>query len=154
MRFTGGACVEAFSDTKAWVELVMANVTRREAVCAGICPLVMCLLPRILRTLFTIGDYSTKASVTPLESLKALFTNLQYPKAIGLHYLQSFSEEGSPAFLTKAILGDEETRGPKQLRAILAQKREEEFRDGNIAIVAGWVLSRTEARVCALMALT
>jgi hypothetical protein len=82
-----------------------------------------------------------------------LFTDLGPPRAIGREYLQSLSQERNCAFLKRAIVGETQPQDARQLRTLLAQKREHDFRTGDIAIVDGWILSRTEARACALIAL-
>jgi hypothetical protein len=44
-------------------------------------------------------------------------------------------------------------RGPASVRALLAAERRRSFAAGDVAIVDGWVLARTEAELFALIAL-
>ena len=129
------------------------TLTRRQALCMGLLPVALSVMPRIVATALGIGDAFSREWATSSNSFRDLFTDLGPPREIGTLYLQSFSQEGSCAFLKKAITGDIRLRDVNQLRTLLAQKREHDFRTGDIAIVDGWILSRTEARACALMAL-
>jgi hypothetical protein len=129
------------------------TLTRRQALCMGLIPLALAVMPRRVATLLLARDDFTREWAKSLDCFRALFTDPGPPGHIGRHYLQSFSQETNCAFLKSAIIGETQLQDPRQLRTLLAQKREHDFRTGDIAIVDGWVLSRTEARVCALMAL-
>jgi hypothetical protein len=104
-------------------------------------------------TVLVGGDDFTRQWAKSLDCFRDLFTDLGPPRDIGHHYLKSFSQERNCAFLKRAITGETQLQDARQLRSLLAQKREHDFRTGDIAIVDGWVLSRTEARACALIAL-
>ena len=131
----------------------MMNLTRRQALRMGLIPLALAVMARRVATVLAAGDAFAREWPKSLDCFRELFTDLGPPSAIGHQYLQSFSQEGHCAFLEKAIIGNQRLQDAKQLRTFLAQKREHDFRTGDIAIVDGWVLSRTEARVCALMTL-
>ena len=130
----------------------MMNLTRRQALYIGLVPLAICVMPRTVATALGVGDDATREWAA-LDCFRDLFTDLGPPRAIGHRYLQDFSQEGNRAFLRRAITGHKQLHDARQLRALLAQKREHDFRNGDIAIVDGWVLSRTEVRTCALIAL-
>lgn len=72
---------------------------------------------------------------------------------VGSSYLQMFPNEKKLAKLQNLILDDLETSSRDKLLNSLAQKKSGEFKKAESVIVAGWVLSRTEARQCALYAL-
>ena len=131
----------------------MMNLTRRQALYMGLIPLAISVMPRIVATVLVVGDDFTRQWAKSLDCFRDLFTDLGPPRDIGHHYLQSFSQERNCAFLTRAITGEAQLQDARQLRTLLAQKREHDFRTGDIAIVDGWILSRTEARACALVAL-
>ena len=131
----------------------MVNLTRRQALYMGLIPLAISVMPRTVATALGVGDDATREWAKSLDCFRDLFTDLGPPSDIGHHYLQSFSQERNRAFLQRAITGENQLHDARQLRTLLAQKREHDFRNGNIATVDGWVLSRTEARACALVAL-
>jgi hypothetical protein len=131
----------------------MKNLTRRQALYMGLIPLAISVMPRIVATVLVVGDDFTREWAKSLDCFRDLFTDLDPPREIGHRYLQSFSHERNCRFLKRAITGDKQLQDARQLRTLLAQKREHDFRTGDIAIVDGWILSRTEARACALMAL-
>lgn len=79
-------------------------------------------------------------------------------KVLGMRYLAMYPEEADVNKLL-AVFG----RSPEDiksfcdqptLRKSLGSSQEKDFREGNTVIVDGWVLARTEARVCALAALS
>jgi hypothetical protein len=131
----------------------MMNLTRRQALSMGLIPLAIYIMPRTMVTALGLSDGAIRDGAKSLDCFRDLFTELGSPRAIGHRYLESFSRERNPAFLQRAITGERQLHDPRQLRTLLAQKREHDFRNGDIAIVDGWVLSRTEARTCALIAL-
>ena len=131
----------------------MMNLTRRQALYMGLIPLAISVMPRIVAKALVVGDDFTREWAKSLDCFRDLFTDLGPPRDIGHRYLQSFPQERKRAFLKSAVTGDKQVQDARQLRTLLAQKREHDFRNGNIAIVDGWVLSRTEARACALVAL-
>ena len=131
----------------------MMNLTRRQALYLGLIPLAISVMPRTVATALGIGDDATREWARSLDCFRDLFTDLGPPRAIGHRYLQYFSQERNRAFLQRAIIGEQQLHDARQLRTLLAQKREHDFRNGDIAIVDGWVLSRAEARTCALVAL-
>ena len=131
----------------------MMNLTRRQALYLGLIPLAISLLPRTVATALGVGDDATREWARSSDCFRDLFTDLGPPRAIGHRYLQCFSQERNRAFLQKTITGEKQLHDARQLRSLLAQKREHDFRNGDIAIVDGWILSRTEARTCALVAL-
>lgn len=131
----------------------MKDLTRRQALLMGLIPLATFVMTRTVGRVLPVGDGFTRGSAGSLDVFRELFTDLGSPRDIGRRYLESFSQETDRAFLERAITGGKQPEGVTQLRTLLAQKREDDFRAGNIAIVDGWVLSRTEARACALTVL-
>jgi len=131
----------------------MMDLTRRQALFVGLIPLAISVMPRTVASALGVGDDVTGKWAKSLDCFRDLFTDLGPPRAIGHRYLQHTSQERNRAFLQRAITGDNRLQDTGQLRTLLAQKREHDFRTGDIVIVDGWVLSRTEARTCALVAL-
>lgn len=94
------------------------------------------------------------------ERLVSTFSSPESAAEVGRAYLETLAPDPSPRVLVERIVaglpggytavrrGDE-----AQLRTLLAHELKEDFRDGNIVMVDGWILSTTEARLCALAAL-
>ena len=62
--------------------------------------------------------------------------------------------EATPAELARAVCGDDRCPSdPSALRLAIAERHRLDFRTGRIESVDGWILSRTEATLCALVAL-
>jgi hypothetical protein len=129
------------------------NLTRRQALSMGLIPLAVATLPRIVAIALGVGDGRTTDRANSLDCYRDLFTDLGPPRAIGRRYLQDSPQERDCAFLQRAITGGTQPRDARELRTLLARKRESDFRNGDTAIVDGWILARTEVRVCALVTL-
>lgn len=77
-------------------------------------------------------------------------------REIGTTYKQQVPDEAGERKLAKLILKDSsdhsipEATDPTQLTALLNQQVQHDFETGHTVVVAGWVLSQTEARQCAL----
>jgi hypothetical protein len=74
--------------------------------------------------------------------------------SIGQAYTQMHPVENDRIKLQDLILQDLRADTDQQLLANLDKKKRQEFSTLNTVIVKGWVLSRTEARQCALYTLT
>ena len=76
-------------------------------------------------------------------------------RAIGRHYRELVPAESSVEALRTALL--ESRPGPLRRAvgrpATVAALVEEDFAEGRLIVVNGWVLSKTEARQCALYSL-
>jgi hypothetical protein len=91
----------------------------------------------------TMGQFCTK---------KELIT-------LGSQYTKDFPAEAKKAKIQKLLLQDAggkpiEPSSQKKLLQQIEEKSVLDFENGNTVIVNGWVLSRTEARQCALYFLT
>jgi hypothetical protein len=89
--------------------------------------------------------------------LLALF-NSRRPRAIGLAYARSLPrDEISPQRLARAIVARQGDDGLSfasmaSLRASVGARIRRDFADGEVVSVDGWLLSVTEARLCAFAA--
>ena len=96
------------------------------------------------------------ASVSGASVLAALCARWRCSRAIAQACLDVLpAGEASKDALTRIVLGELQTAGSSVrtlARAIRARSRDD-FRDGRIEIVDGWMLSWTETRVYALTAL-
>jgi hypothetical protein len=103
-----------------------------------------------------VGAGATTSSATAL-CLYALALPQVSARAVGRAYLARFPEERAPIPLTRLILegmtgsGAEASRlGKRELQAQIAARLRADFAEGYIAKIDGWLLSRTEGRLCAL----
>ena len=100
------------------------------------------------------------ASLAGSERLASLLQHVDGALGVGREYLQQVPAEASPEVLTARVaerlpggLGTIDTASNGQLRELLLSAVEEDFRDLRTMELHGWVLARTEARLCALAAL-
>ena len=114
------------------------------------------LLP--VRTLANMG--SSNRLETIAEQLSNFFVHKQSAELIGREYLRLRPNESDKTLLIDLIraceLGRFSTSGridTKELRNFLAIKQREDFEQRRIVNIRGWILSETEARLCALAAL-
>ena len=87
--------------------------------------------------------------------LRRLFRSPASASAIGRAYLQSAPQDADERRLLRLICAPGRpwrTADTKQLRLLIAQQQTEDFKQGRVVQVRGWVLSETEARLCALAA--
>jgi hypothetical protein len=102
----------------------------------------------------------TPAQRSPGERLAGLLRHEESARAVGREYLRAFPAEASPEVLT-ARLGEQLPSGLQavasasdgRLRELLLRAAAEDFGDLRVVELRGWVLARTEARLCALAAL-
>jgi hypothetical protein len=95
------------------------------------------------------------------NGLRNIFHNKKSAKIIGRRYLAMVPEEANLKRLRALIY---RTSGyenfllyynkDNKLRDFLAAKQQDDFRNDHTVILDGWLLSETEARLCALVALS
>jgi hypothetical protein len=74
---------------------------------------------------------------------------------LGQHYLKLHPEEDSAKRIAHALFGDESASvcslfDCAKQRQLVLRRHAKDFRDSNVVVIDGWVLTRTEARVFAL----
>ncbi|WP_297704261.1 hypothetical protein [uncultured Eudoraea sp.] len=72
---------------------------------------------------------------------------------IGMLYLEKFSDENSEPKLIE-LLSNNVSTDIIENTEMLNQQITNDYKTGNTIMIAGWILSRTEARQCALFSLT
>lgn len=92
--------------------------------------------------------------------LAALFSQPQSAAAIGQAYLQQYAHEADALRLHRLIVRDVVQQGAglrdagdAELKSLLQQRIWQDFADDRVVKLNGWILSVTEARLCALAAL-
>jgi GAF domain-containing protein len=93
-------------------------------------------------------------------ALANFFVHKESAKVIGRAYLQRVPEESEVSRLVAGICSlqvEQHTEcakaAPKRYRDLLLQQQQQDFEHGRVVSVAGWILSQTEARLCALATL-
>lgn len=89
--------------------------------------------------------------------IKIYAHDLLAAKTIGLRYLRNTQSEAKADLLAEIIVKRDPILGRRfhtlssdQLIRILRKRIRQDFESGNVVHVDGWVLSRTEVRLCAL----
>jgi hypothetical protein len=95
------------------------------------------------------------AAAGPAARLVGIFREPASARAIGRAYLRQAPEEADAARLLALIHpGDCAALSASELRRAVAARQRADFAAGRTVLLDGWVLSRTEARLCALAAVT
>lgn len=92
----------------------------------------------------------------PGELTDAVADLLQHPQSaaiIGEAYLALVDHENSAAELSRRLLQGIATSKERIDARILLERIRSDFAEGDVVKLDGWLLSRTEARICALYAL-
>ncbi len=75
-------------------------------------------------------------------------------REIGRRFLAAEPAEADGSVRWAAQILRNSAPGSASLRAAVRTSRERDFRLGNIVVIDGWVLARSEARLCAIAAVT
>lgn len=147
-----GTTVMSVSRDSSGPRAVARRTVLRVLIAAG--PLVFGFLPRLG---WTKAMPSGKQDVLATASLNML-SDGEAARAVGRAYLAEYPSEGRQSILAglqglTTMAGV--ARGATRRAVLLAELQRAGRRDfaaGNIVEVDGWILSRTEARICALAA--
>lgn len=90
------------------------------------------------------------------DTCKIFDTYRPYAISIGQNYLRCTPQEAEPNTLASLMLtnGQKLPHDPDTLRHYIRERIRQDFTDGHLTDVEGWILSRTEARLCAMAVLT
>jgi hypothetical protein len=93
------------------------------------------------------------------DRIVRLFRHRESARRLGRAYLADRPEEVDPARLLRELAhlqreGGGATGRPDDLRQAVAAACTADFAQGRVVRVDGWILARTEARACALVALS
>lgn len=93
------------------------------------------------------------------EKLARLFSNSRSATAVGRRYLALGIEPADIPLLAARVAGDGtaylrlRAADPRTLRRLMSEQQRRDFSAGRTVMIDGWVLSLTEARLCAIAAL-
>ncbi len=115
------------------------------------------LVDRPLERALSLRAGTHESLVTGLTSILG---NKGSARVIGGAFLRRFPEESKVETLVDAICGaSSQSSGvsvmnqPGRRRELLVRQIRDDFANGRVHVLEGWVLSATEARLCALVAL-
>ena len=111
------------------------------------------------RRLLAAIPHGWPADAPVTARLVALFAAPESAAAIGRAYLAERPMEADPETLVAGILPGRSARelamlDGTRLRALVRERHRGDFAAGRTATLSGWILSRTELRLCALAALS
>ena len=112
------------------------------------------LATRRLGVLNTLGRAVGRESLG--GRLLQLFRSPVSAAVIGRAYLQESPQDADEPRLLRLLCPPGRpwrTANTRQLRVLIAQQQVEDFKQGRLVRVDGWMLSETETRLCALAAL-
>jgi hypothetical protein len=88
------------------------------------------------------------------ELLRGMFSDPGAARSIGALYLRRHPQEAGRGQLCRALWGESLPRTRTALAGSLAAQRGRELTAGELTIIEGWLMTRSEARLCALIAMT
>lgn len=100
-------------------------------------------IPSVKYFFYTVPKYDKKLIIP--QSLSLIWDE-ESILATGAKYKKKLPDEGSERALVRALFAD----GENTSYATLEARTRADFSEGNTVIIDGWVLSKTEARQCAL----
>jgi hypothetical protein len=110
----------------------------------------------VLAALPAVSGFGLAVSGTlPFGSLVSSFAS---GKRLGLEYIARFPEEADLTFLERKITADIDVPDVQSgnlatIRRMLTARIRADFEQGNVVTLEGWMLARTELRMCAIAAL-
>lgn len=126
----------------------MGLCTRRQCVAA-----LAVALGAVLTGFSRLGGGAPVGLLT--QDLAQIFrgNRLSAAQAVGREYLRCFPAEADKALLASRICGPGDGDGFRLTRPWLSRQTRQDFEAGRVVELQGWVLSATEARLCALSVL-
>ena len=88
-----------------------------------------------------------------MQNVVRFITNRVDLRSIGRHYLDANPHDDSRSRIMHDLFGPLGPTGSHDHRWSLAKRCEREFVAGDVLVVDGWILSRSEARAAALTVL-
>jgi hypothetical protein len=93
-------------------------------------------------------------AAAPPAALAEIFGDTDALRLLGLLYLRDHASDADPQRLRHALFNGSTPQTAAQMAQSIAAQRERDLAAEDIAVVGGWLLTRGEAQLCALVALT
>jgi hypothetical protein len=97
--------------------------------------------------------HAYQAAIPP-AALAEIFGDTTALRFLGLLYLQDQAKDADPQRLHCALFNGSAPQTAAQIGQSLAARRAQDLAAEDVTIVGGWLLTRGEAQLCALVALT
>jgi hypothetical protein len=138
---------------KGIVEMIPAQTVTRRGFLAGLAYLSSF---GILQAGWFVGWPRNGTDNALASRLADYYVDKVSAKVVGLEYLRSVPEEARADRLVDLICSTNKQQfaevDDQTLKDLLLVRQREEFTEDRIVTVRGWILSRTECRLCALAA--
>jgi hypothetical protein len=100
-----------------------------------------------------LGVVAACEAAAPPTALAAVFGDIVPMRFLGFLYLREHPGESDRRWLSDALFGGSLPQTPAAIAASIAERRRRDLAADDVTIVGGWVMTRSEARLCALAAL-
>jgi hypothetical protein len=95
---------------------------------------------------------AAEARAASLAALDALFASVDSVRRVGAAYRRQYGDERGISALHRRLFGHAVRPGRAELAGWLRLQRANDLAEDDVVIVAGWLLARSEARLCAAVA--
>lgn len=101
-----------------------------------------------------VGAARAAPAAIPPAALADIFGDTAALRLLGLLYLRDHATDADPQRLRCALFDGSTPQTAAQIAQSLAARRVRDLAAADIAVVGGWLMTRGEAQLCALVALT
>jgi hypothetical protein len=95
---------------------------------------------------------ASRGQDSTLATVAALFTSIAEVRRVGAAYRRQYDDEPHIRELHRHLFESLDALDPADLAGWIADRREEDLASGDTVVVSGWLLARSEARLCAAVA--
>jgi hypothetical protein len=100
--------------------------------------------------------FKAEGDIEPVEDLLRIFgTYRTHARAVGERYLECVPEEANRQKLIELLSAEfgplPQGHDPRAVKHLIQRKIKQDFAEAKTVEVDGWLLSRTEARLCSLL---
>ena len=99
---------------------------------------------------FDLERFASLLSVDDADSRCAIFSNSKSASIVGAEYLRQCPEESSLEGLEGLLPQLSSDASSELILKVIKERVEADFASAEVVYLNGWMISRTEARVCAL----
>jgi hypothetical protein len=128
------------------------RISRRLLLQGGTLSGIAASLSLVIRHLLSFASAPDDSTIID-ASLRELFADPQAARLVGARYLGGHGDEASPARLRALLFAGAPPSSAISFAGWMAERRSVELSSEDVVVVAGWLLARSEGRLCALMSL-
>lgn len=138
---------------KIYGSLAVGNAQRRGFLKSCTMVMLSCLVPNGAIGVGPAHFRSVACAERRWRPLLELFDDRHAACEIGDRYLKAEPDEKEPARAFAEFVVSEQVKHRIDPRTTLCEQRERDFVSDQVVVIDGWLLARTEARLCALASL-